>query len=262
MINQVDWAYSVGTVMLPFRHLVKWDLHFIWNKNLEDSFEHSKNVIVDLVRKGISTFEKCLATCLAPDWSKEGMGFLLLQKSCSCDIEKAPVSCPEGWCLIFAGSRFCIDARRRYATIKGEATVITWALEKCHMFLMFCPNLILVTDHETLKVLLGDRDISNPTPIIQVKGENSQVQINHSALPWEEAESLCCRLSQPSSHLAGAPKCIPCWTLSVRHHRVWRHGRLGQINNPTSNIRGERQHSANLTWHYSDSWTQGPAIQC
>ena len=46
LVNQVAWAYSLGPVMLSFRDLVKRDLHFVWEKSLEDAFEHSKKVIV------------------------------------------------------------------------------------------------------------------------------------------------------------------------------------------------------------------------
>ena len=53
------------------------------------------------------------------------MGFLLLQKHCTCAIDRAPVCCPEGWCLVFAGSRFCTDAEQRYASIEGEAVAIS-----------------------------------------------------------------------------------------------------------------------------------------
>ena len=160
LVNQIVWAYLQGPVMLPFHDLVKRDSHFLWNKSLEDAFEYSKKVIVNLVWKGISRFEKDRATCLAPDWSKEGMGCQWLQKYCLCTIDKAHVCCHEGWCLIFAGSKICIDAECRYAPIEGGATAITWALEKCHMFVMSCPNLIVVTDHKPLKGLLRDRDLS------------------------------------------------------------------------------------------------------
>ena len=57
------------------------------------------------------------------------MGFLLLQKHCSCATDRAPVCCPDGWHLIFDGSRFFIDAERRYAPIEGEAAAIAWGLE-------------------------------------------------------------------------------------------------------------------------------------
>ena len=88
------------------------------------------------------------------------MGFLLLQKHCTCAINRALVRCPEGWHLVFAGSRFCTDAEQRYAPIKGKAAAISWALEKCCMFILGCPNVIVVTDHEPLKGLSGNRDLS------------------------------------------------------------------------------------------------------
>ena len=165
LVNQVAWAYSLGPVMLPFRDLVKRDSHFVLDKSLEDAFEHSKKVIIDLAKKGISTFEKNLLTCLTPDWSKEGIGFLLLQKYYIWTTDKAPVCCPEDWRLLFADSRFCIDAERRYAPIEGEAAAIAWALEKCRIFVMGCLNLIVVTDHEPLKGLFRDTDLSKiPNP--------------------------------------------------------------------------------------------------
>ena len=108
----------------------------------------------------MATFDKDQVTCLALDWSKEGMSFLLLQKPCQCTVEKAPICCPEGWCLIFADSRFCTDAEHRYAPIEGEEAVIAWALAKCCMFIMGCLNIIVVTDPELLKGLFGDQDLS------------------------------------------------------------------------------------------------------
>ena len=189
LVNQLAWAYSLGPIMLPFRDLVKKDSKFIWNQTLEEAFQKSKQVIVKLVREGVSTFDTKKITCLAPDWSKEGMGFLLLQKHCTCAIEKAPVCCPEGWHLVFAGSRFCTDAERRYAPIEGEAAAISWALEKCRMFILGCPNVIVVTDHEPLKGLFGDRDLSkvhNPR-LFRLKEKNPKVPIHHATLPWKMA---------------------------------------------------------------------------
>ena len=124
LVNQVAWAYSLSNMMLPFRDLVKKNAVFTWNKNIEDAFNHSKEMIVNLVKDGISSFDTNRTTCLAPDWSKDGMGFLLLQKYCKCALEKAPVCCPEGWKLKIAGNRFCTDAESRYAPIEGEASCL------------------------------------------------------------------------------------------------------------------------------------------
>ena len=165
LVNQVAWAYSLSPIMLPFRELVKKNSNFAWNEGLEKAFQQSKQVIVGLVKKGVTTFDINRTTCLAPDWSKDGMGFLLLQKHCTCPTEKAPVCCPDGWHIVFAGSRFCTDAERRYAPIEGEAAAIAWSLEKCRLFIIGCPNVIVVTDHQPLTGIFGDRDlgkINNP----------------------------------------------------------------------------------------------------
>ena len=119
------------------------------------------------------------------------MGFLLLQKHCSCTTDRAPVCCPDGWHLIFAGSRFCIDAERRYAPIEGEAAAIAWALEKCRIFVMGFPNLIVVTDHEPLKGLFGDRDLSkiqNPRLLrLKEKTLRYKFTIQHCPGKWHRA---------------------------------------------------------------------------
>ena len=141
------WAYSQGPVMQPFRELVKSNSEFSWTQTLQDAFDDSKKQIVKLVKEGVSTFDVNRVTCLAPDWSKTGMGFLLFQKYCSCPLTKAPVCCPDGWHLVFAGSRFCNDAESHYTPIEGEAAAIAWALMKCRMFITGCPNLIVVMDH-------------------------------------------------------------------------------------------------------------------
>ena len=82
-----------------------------------------------------------------------------------CPTEKAPVCCPDGWHIVFAGSRFCTDAELRCAPIEGEAAAIAWSLEKCRLFIIGCPNVIVVTDHQPLTGIFGDRDlgkINNP----------------------------------------------------------------------------------------------------
>lgn len=157
------WGWSTrltGCVLIGSSHAaVLWFRqaglsYFTWDQNVEDAFQHPKWVLVNLVQKGVVTFDKDQVTCFASDWSKDGMGFLLLQKHCPCTI-----------CLIFAGSRFCTYAERRWAPIESKAAVIAWVLEKCYTFVMGCPSIIVVTDHEPLKGLLGNREpskIQNP----------------------------------------------------------------------------------------------------
>lgn len=104
--------------------------------------------------KGRHNIWQNLVTCFAPNWTKERMGFLLLQKNCSCTI-----------CLIFAGSRFRTYVERRCTPIESKAAVIVWLLEKWHTFFMSCPSIIVVTDHEPIKGLFDNRGpskIQNP----------------------------------------------------------------------------------------------------
>ena len=160
LVNQLAWAYTLSPIMPLFRDLVKKISRFSWNQTLEKEFQESKQVIIKLVRQGVSTFDINKFTCIAPDWNKDGIGFLLLQKHCTCAIDRAPVCCSEGWRLVFAGSRFCNDAEQRYAPIEGEAAAISWALEKCRIFMVGCPSVIVVTDHEPLKRLFSNRNLS------------------------------------------------------------------------------------------------------
>ena len=198
LINQVAWAYSLSPIMLPFRDLVKKNSNFTWDETINEAFSQSKQVIVNLVKDGISSFDTNRITCVATDWSKDGMGFLLLQKHCKCTLDKAPICCPEGWKLVFAGSRFCTDAESRYAPIEGEATAVAWSLEKCHMFIVGCPERIIVaTDHQPLVSILGDRDLSkimNPRLFrIKEKALRYNFMIQHCPGKWQRGADAISR---------------------------------------------------------------------
>ena len=125
------------------------------------------------------------------------MGFLLLPKYYMCTTDKDSVCCPESWQLIFAGSRFCIDAERRYAPIEGETAAIALALEKCRIFVMGCPNFIVVTDHESLKGLFGDRDLGKiPNPrLFRLKEKTLRCRftIQHCPGKWHKASDAVFR---------------------------------------------------------------------
>ena len=123
------------------------------------------------------------------------MGFLLQQKHCQCTVEKVPICCPKGCRLIFARTRFCTNAEHRNAPIKGEA--IAWGLEKCHMFIMGCINIIVITDHELLKGLFGDRDLSkvqNPW-LFQLKEKTLRYQFTIQYCPgkWHKGSNAVFR---------------------------------------------------------------------
>ena len=167
LVDQAAYSFSMTDEMLPFRNLLK---------NLTCLFSKSKNIIADQIRHCITSFQLGKPTCLSTDWCQHGIGFILSQKSCNCDIENAPTCCPKGWNIVFAGSRFTTGAESRYAPIEGEALAVTYALEKCRMLVLGCPTLIVTVNHEPLVRLLGNgdlHDIANPR-LLRLKEENLQ----------------------------------------------------------------------------------------
>ena len=106
LVNQVQWAYANGPEMLPFRNLVKPKSSFQWTDELKKLFEKCKLKIISQVQDGVCKYDTNRITCLQTDYSKSGLGYLLLQKHCACPLDDAPVCCPTGWKLVYAGSRF------------------------------------------------------------------------------------------------------------------------------------------------------------
>ena len=166
LVNQVAYAFAGSQLMAPFRELLRKDTSFYWDEALNSIFEQSKKKIVDLVTEGVKMFSTGRVTCIATDWSRSGIGFLLLQKYCDCtNLGKAPVCGPGHWKLVFAGSRFLKDPETRYAPIEGEALAVVFSLEQCRVFVLGCPNLIVTTDHRPLVPILNSKRldlIKNP----------------------------------------------------------------------------------------------------
>ena len=93
------------------------------------------------------------------------MGFWLTQKFCQCTGPVRPGCCKTGWQTVYCGSRFCSPAESRYHPIEGEACALKNGLEKCKVFLLGHPNLIVCVDHKPLLATMGDQelvDIPNP----------------------------------------------------------------------------------------------------
>ena len=125
------------------------------------------------------------------------MGFFLLQKYCDCLIDKAPVCCPDGWKLIFAGSRYCKPPESRYAPIEGEAAAIVYALERSRLFILGCNNLVVCTDHQPLTGILGDRDLAEVTNprLLKLKQRTLRFRfsIQHTPGKWHRASDAISR---------------------------------------------------------------------
>ena len=84
LLNQVPCAFSIAEWMLPFGGLLKPAAPFCWDDNLDRLFEESKTVITTEIANGVKIFDKIKLTCLATDWSRDGIGFWLFQKHCLC----------------------------------------------------------------------------------------------------------------------------------------------------------------------------------
>ena len=167
MINQVSYSFAMSGIMEPFRHLLKpdtWAAGFSWTEELEKGFKLAKEKIIEAVTSGVKHFEVGRETCLATDWSKQGIGFFLMQKWCKCE-QLHPSCCPQGWKLVLAGGRFTKPAESRYSPVEGELLAVTDALYKCRHFVLGCDKLTVAVDHKPLLGLLNDKslaDIKNP----------------------------------------------------------------------------------------------------
>ena len=148
--------------MLPFRELLKPGNSFAWNDELEYIFAEYKEAIAAEVEEGVRIFDKARPTCLATDWSKDGIGFCMFQKHCTCP-GTTPFCCRDGWKISLVGSRFTHAAESRYAPIECEALAVADALDKARFFVLGCSDLIVAVDHKPLLKILGDRSLDDIT---------------------------------------------------------------------------------------------------
>ena len=102
----------------------------------------------------LSFFDLNKSTWLCIDASRQGLGFILQQKSTY-----------GTWTLVQAGSRFLSDAESRYATIELEMLVVCWATLKCKIFLSGLQHFVVITDHNPLLPIFNSYrldEIDNP----------------------------------------------------------------------------------------------------
>jgi len=92
LVNQVAYAFAMASVMSPFRELLKPTSPFRWTSELQTAFDASKIEICNRIRKGVQIFQKDRSTCLATDWSKDGIGYWLFQKHCQCPTREILLS--------------------------------------------------------------------------------------------------------------------------------------------------------------------------
>ena len=116
-----------------FRPFLSPRYKFFWSSVLDKAFTDSKQIIIDAIKEGVQIFDVSKRTCLRPDWSKKGIGYILIQKHCHCS-SLLPDCCTDGWKITLAGSRFLHGAEERYAAIEGEALAVAWVLEQTRYF--------------------------------------------------------------------------------------------------------------------------------
>ena len=149
--------------MQPFTKLLKpsnsTNKQVHWDETLQKLFEHSKNVICDVATKGFKYFNTEKRVCVMTDWSKNGIGFVLLQQACDC-CSITPKCCEVEWQLVFCSSRSLTTCEKNYAPIEGELLAVTWCFRKARLFLHGCPEFTLHMDHKLLIPILSDKALS------------------------------------------------------------------------------------------------------
>ena len=141
--------------------------------------------------EGVHIFDKSRQTCLATDWSKDGIVFWLFQKLCVCTIN--PLCCNTCWKTTLVGSSFIHPAEPHYTPIEGGALAVADALDKARDFVLGCDNLIIVANRKPLIKqfgygLLGD--ISNRFKMIYVPGIRNKVSGTMSRHPTGHTHPL------------------------------------------------------------------------
>ena len=95
------------------------------------------------------------------------------------------------------------DAERRYAPIKGKATATAWGLEKCRISIMGCPNVIVVTDHQTLTGMFDDRYFNRVhNPRLKEKCLRHSFIIQHCPGRWHKGADAISRNPVATKNMA------------------------------------------------------------
>ena len=141
LVNQLCPFLPTNQLMQPFQDLLKSPQTkgklIYWDEDLQSIFHKSRIEICEKASKGLSYFNTERKICVMTDWSKNGIGFVVLQQKCSC-VSDIPC-CPDGWALVLCGSRRLTTSEKNYAPIEGEALALTWCLKKARMLLHGCP---------------------------------------------------------------------------------------------------------------------------
>ena len=152
LVNQLSTSTNaLATLLDPLRPLLSTKNEFLWSTPQDEALSHIKKSLT--APPQLSFFDINKPTRLCTDASRQGLGFILQQKTA------------EKWALIQAGSHFLLDAETRYAVIELEMLAVSWAVAKCRLFLTGLQHFHVITDHNPLLSILNTRrldEIENP----------------------------------------------------------------------------------------------------
>ena len=152
LVNQLSTSTAnISDLLSPLSPLLSTRNEFMWSEEFDKAF----NTIIKSLFSAptLSYFDLSKPTRLCTDVSRQCLGFILQQKT------------RDMWSLVQAGSRFLSDAETRYAIIELELLSVTWAITKCHLFLVGLPPFTVITDHHPLVPILNNHrldEIDNP----------------------------------------------------------------------------------------------------
>ncbi|MFV0366579.1 MAG: RNase H-like domain-containing protein [Mangrovibacterium sp.] len=144
LANQLaEFTPEIAKTAKPLRPLLSPSRSFTWTPDHDLAFKQVKKALSS--PPILAAFDPGLPTYLQTDASRlYGIGYALLQDHGSSQLR-----------LVQCGSRFLADAETRYATIELEMLAVSWALQKCRLYLTGLQSFTVHTDHRPLVPILN-----------------------------------------------------------------------------------------------------------
>lgn len=175
LANQLSTSTNtLATLLTPLRPLLSVKNEFLWSAQHQEAFSSIKTSLT--ATPLLSFFNITKITRLSTDASRQGLGFILQQKT------------GDEWTLIQAGSRFLSDAETRYAVIELEMLAVCWAIMKCRVFLAGLQHFEVATDHNPLIPILNTRrldEVENP----RLQRLKSRLMAYHFTAHWTKGST-------------------------------------------------------------------------
>ncbi|MPC22051.1 hypothetical protein E2C01_015057 [Portunus trituberculatus] len=117
-VNQLAPFLATAPIMNIFKKLLKKPC------GKSEKFHRAQDTICHLAKDGLAYYDKTRPTVALTEWSRKGIGFIILQQFCHCSSAVAPFCCRAGWCLALCGSCHLTAAKTGYAAVEGEALAV------------------------------------------------------------------------------------------------------------------------------------------